>query len=62
MILFRAFDDMVILNATHQTIAQLWDGICDEAELSMIDRSYLWRRQFVNDYAFEGYVDGVPKL
>lgn len=51
-----------LINHQVVTIAQLWDGICDEAELSMIDRSYLWRRQFVNDYAFEGYVDGVPKL
>jgi serine/threonine-protein kinase HipA len=35
-----------------------WVRICDEAELSGIDRSYLWRRQFLNDYAFDGYVDG----
>ncbi|MBB4633433.1 type II toxin-antitoxin system HipA family toxin [Sphingosinicella soli] len=43
-------------------ITQLWDTICDEAELSEVDRGYLWRRQFLNDYAFEGYIDGTPGL
>lgn len=32
-----------------------WNRICDEAELSTIDRTYLWKRQFLNDYVFEGY-------
>ncbi len=43
-------------------IARLWGHICEEAELSEVDRGYLWRRQFLNDYAFEGYVDGTPAL
>ena len=43
-------------------ITQLWGAICDEAELSKVDRGYLWRRQFLNDYAFEGYVDGTLGL
>jgi len=37
-----------------------WAEICDEAQLSEVDRTFLWRRQFLNDYAFEGYVDGAP--
>ncbi|WEK41467.1 MAG: HipA domain-containing protein [Candidatus Brevundimonas colombiensis] len=37
-----------------------WVEVCDEAELSEVDRTFLWRRQFLNDYAFEGYVDGAP--
>lgn len=44
------------------SIMQEWGTICDEADLSTVDRSYLWRRQFLNDYAFEGYVDGTPAL
>lgn len=44
------------------SIMQEWETICDEADLSTVDRSYLWRRQFLNDYAFEGYVDGTPAL
>jgi len=43
-------------------ITRSWDDICDEAELSQVDRNFLWRRQFLNDYAFEGYVDGAPGL
>jgi serine/threonine-protein kinase HipA len=42
-----------------ETITRLWPAICDEAELSTVDRTYLWRRQFLNDYAFEGYSDAV---
>ena len=41
------------------TITGLWGAICDEAELSEVDRSYMWRRQFLNDYAFDGYVDAA---
>ena len=42
-----------------ETITRLWPAICDEAEISTVDRTYLWRRQFLNDYAFEGYGDAV---
>lgn len=37
-----------------------WAAVCDEAELSEIDRAFLWRRPFLNDYAFDGYADGPP--
>lgn len=51
-----------LINHQVTSITQLWGGICDEAELSKVDRGYLWRRQFLNDYAFEGYTDGAPQL
>jgi serine/threonine-protein kinase HipA len=41
-------------------IRAAWDRICDEAALSDVERRFLWRRQFLNDYAFEGYAGGVP--
>lgn len=31
-----------------------WDLVCDEAELSVVDRELLWGRQFLNPFAFEG--------
>jgi len=31
-----------------------WGAVCDEAELGNADRQLLWRRQFLNDLAFEG--------
>jgi serine/threonine-protein kinase HipA len=32
-----------------------WDDVCGLAGLSKVDRSYFWRRQFLNPYATEGY-------
>ena len=31
-----------------------WQAIRDEAQLGDTDRRLLWRRQFLNDLAFEG--------
>jgi serine/threonine-protein kinase HipA len=55
-------DARELINTQVETIIHLWGAVCNEAELSEVDRSYLWRRQFLNDYAFEGYVDGAPRL
>ena len=35
-------------------IAGNWDDTCNEAQLSDADRRLQWRRQFLNDLAFEG--------
>lgn len=37
------------------TIRANWNGVCDEAGFSAVDRAYLWGRQFLNEYALEGY-------
>ena len=37
------------------TIVAGWDDVCDAAELAQVDRDLLRGRQFLNDYAFEGY-------
>ncbi|MGD8619299.1 MAG: HipA domain-containing protein, partial [Gammaproteobacteria bacterium] len=34
-------------------IIEHWNDVCDEAFLSETDRAFLWRRQFLNPYAFE---------
>lgn len=31
-----------------------WETVCDEARLNATDRKLLWRRQFLNPFAFEG--------
>lgn len=36
------------------TIAEHWQSVCDEAELSPIDRKLFAGRQFLNSYALEG--------
>jgi len=35
------------------TIRDQWSAVCDEAELSIVDRQVLWQRQFLNPFAFE---------
>lgn len=52
---------------THQvkTIAENWEGICEEAELSDTDRALFWGRQFLNPYAFDdldGDAAGLRRL
>lgn len=36
------------------TIAQHWQTVCEQAELSLVDRRLLAGRQFLNSYALEG--------
>lgn len=49
-----------LINEQAGSIIAGWKDICDEAKLSEVDRNYLWRRQLLNGYVFEGYVDGLP--
>jgi len=39
------------------TIAQSWQEVCDEADVSPVDRKLLAGRQFLNSYALEGLDD-----
>jgi serine/threonine-protein kinase HipA len=34
------------------TITTCWEDVCDEARLTKAQRDQLWRREFLNDYAF----------
>ena len=44
-----------IIDAQLEVIRSRWQGACDEAELTEIDRARLWERQFLNPYALHGY-------
>jgi len=44
-----------IIDTQVSVIRGAWTKVCDEALLSPVDRAFLWRRQFLNDYALEGY-------
>jgi serine/threonine-protein kinase HipA len=37
-----------------------WDAVCDEAQLSQVDKAMLKERQFLNPYAFSGDWQGLP--
>lgn len=47
-------DALSIFKSQITTINQNWDEVCKEAALSDVDRKLFWRRQFLNDLAFEG--------
>jgi serine/threonine-protein kinase HipA len=53
-----------VLLATKQvkTIKQRWSAVCDEAKLSQVDRNFLWRRQFLNPFAFLEAPEVLTKL
>ncbi len=43
-------------------IKENWMPLCNEARLSEVDRNILWRRQFLNPFAFEGLPQGMTEL
>ncbi len=43
-----------IVEHQKQVITENWEPVCDEANLSKIDRNLFWGRQFLNPYTFEG--------
>lgn len=53
-------DAREIINFQASAIVSAWAEICDEAKITAVDRAFMWRRQMLNDYAFEGYIDGLP--
>ena len=36
-----------------------WDAVCDEAQLSQVDKAMLKERQFLNPYALSGDWQGL---
>ena len=52
---FLLTDDDARAVFTHMTgaIEENWQAVCDEANLSEVDRSLLWGRQFLNPYSIE---------
>lgn len=50
--LLSARKAVAIVNGQIGVIMRSWDAVCDEAELPDVERRFLWRRQFLNPYAF----------
>lgn len=44
-------DARQIMSHLTYTIQHNWNAVCDEAELSEVDRSLFWQRQFLNPYS-----------
>lgn len=52
-------DAIGIVNHQVDVIEREWDVLCEEANLSMVDRNTFWRRQFLNPFAFYDAPDEV---
>lgn len=48
---------LAIMRRQIAAIVGNWEETCDMAQLNQADRRLLWRRQFLNDLAFEGLED-----
>lgn len=46
-------DAKAIFDKQREAIERNWEQACDEANLSAVDRQLLWKRQFLNPFAFE---------
>jgi len=46
-------DARVIIEKQKAVIENHWDSVCNEAQLSEVDRKLLWGRQFLNPYSTE---------
>ena len=47
-----AKDDVhAIFEHQESVIEDHWDNVCEEAQLSQVDKKLLWRRQFLNPYS-----------
>jgi serine/threonine-protein kinase HipA len=52
--LIRDDDALGIMKAQIRCIRENWPQVCKSAGLTPVDRTFFWRRQFLNAYAFEG--------
>ncbi len=55
-------DAMEIVRHQVHVISEHWDLVCQEAELTEVDRNLMWRRQFLNPYAMEGLEGELHEL
>lgn len=48
-------DARALIDHQVDVIQREWAEVADLARMTEVDRSFFWRRQFLNPYAFEGY-------
>ncbi len=53
---------LTIVEEQTASIIKYWSAVCESAQLNKIDRSLLWRRQFLNPYVFEDLIGEVGYL
>ena len=62
--LFLLSNDEAFALAEHQieVICDRWNSVCTEAQLGEVDRNLMWRRQFLNPFAFENAPPALAAL
>jgi serine/threonine-protein kinase HipA len=50
---------IAIINQQVSVVQNEWQAVCDEANLSEVDRLLFWRRQFLNPFAFLNAPEGI---
>jgi len=53
---------IAIIERQIRVIMGQWTAVCDEAGLGEVDRNLMWRRQFLNPFAFEGAPDPLSAM
>lgn len=51
-------DALAIIEHQIKTIGTRWESVCEQAKLNEIDKKFMFGRQFLNPFAFEGLTGG----
>jgi serine/threonine-protein kinase HipA len=62
LFLLRVDDAVNLISHQIKTIKNFWTEVCDVAALSEVDRNYMWRRQFLNTFAFVDAPESLTRL
>ena len=46
-------DARSIFEQIESVIRKYWNMVCEEAQISEVDKKHLWKRQFLNPFSFE---------
>lgn len=50
-----------VIKAQLTVVRENWDLVCDEAGLALSERTFFWRRQFLNPFVFEGLEGAIAR-
>ena len=53
---------MELIKIQIEALADQWDSLCRDADLSEVDKALLWRRQFLNPLSVEGLEDELAPV
>jgi serine/threonine-protein kinase HipA len=60
--LLRQDEAMELIKTQIEALADQWDSLCRDADLSEVGKAFLWRRQFLNPLSVEGLEDELEPV